>query len=217
MDMEFRAVMLAGALVLAACGATATGEDRSGVPGNQAPPTTAAHPREAEALDELLRASPQGSRILAAAHGDINADGTPDAVVALSHGADDGSHGEEFRSLLLLVRDTGGQLRLAARNDRIIPCRTCGGSLGEPSIHLDADSGSFMLRTEGGTGWLWSNEYLFRQANGDRWTLASIRESAQHRTSDEATSSELTAGDFGVIDFTGFDPATVSASDRLVE
>lgn len=156
--------------------------------------------------DEVRGLLPSGTEVLSLSRGDINADARPDVVVAV-----DGSSGDAKtpRSILLFVRDAEGQLRLAARNDHIVPCAECGGSLGEPGVHLVSRSGSFVLRTEGGTGWHWSNEYSFEHAGSDRWQLVSVSRTRTHRTSHETSSSTRTPGDFGQVDFVDFNPETI--------
>lgn len=191
MERIFRAAVVPGIALLVACGA-----DRSD-PGAADPPA---------AMDDIASLIPAGAEVLAESRGDINADGVPDVVLALEQVPAEGGVSEPVRSLLLLVGSADGGLRSVARNDRIIPCATCGGSLGEPSIHLIAGDGAFTLVTEGGTGALWSNEYTFKHEGDSRWMLESIVETTHSRTGSENTRRALTPDEFGRLEFTAFDP-----------
>jgi hypothetical protein len=205
MDMEFRALGLAGVVLLGACGFTGAGGARAGGETTQ---TASQMVANSPPTEEIASALPAGSIILVSSVGDIDVDGRPDVVVALETAS---AEPEASRSLVLLVRNGAGALEHAGQNDRIVPCAACGGSLGQPSIYLDAGRGFFQLRTEGGTGWLWSNEYLFRRQDG-RWLLQSVVQVQHHRTSHEASSTTLTSSDFGEVDFADFDPASLGAT-----
>ena len=190
MERVFRAAVVLGIALLVACGA-----DRSD-PGSADPP----------AMDDIASLIPAGAEVLAESRGDINDDGVPDLVLALEHVPAEGGASGPVRSLLLMVGSPDGGLRCAARNDRIIPCATCGGALGEPSIHLIAGDGAFTLVIEGGTGSLWSNEYAFRHEGDNRWTLESIIETTHSRTGSENTRRARTSDEFGQVEFSAFDP-----------
>jgi hypothetical protein len=191
-----RGMGFAAATMLAACAVVDAHES-----------LVSASPDGLAAIDELQSLLPAGAEVLASSTGDIDGDLRPDMVVAVD--LDPRAGGDTPRSLLLFVRDTEGQLQLGARNDIIVPCAECGGSLGPPSILLDSGSSHFILRTEGGTGWLWSNEYAFRYSGNGRWQLESVREVASSRTSEETTSTRRTAQDFGSVDFVKFDPHAI--------
>ncbi|MEN1960539.1 hypothetical protein WCE41_09445 [Luteimonas sp. MJ246] len=209
-DMEriFRAATLLGLASLAACGAAGPNPAHATSP-VAGPIASGVDMLNGPAMsDEIHGVLPRGAEVLAVSQGDINADGRPDVVVALDSNAD--AAGARLpRSMLLFVRDAEGQLQLAARNDRIVPCAECGGSLGEPSIHLVSGPGSFMVRTEGGAGWLWSNEYSFEHSGNNTWQLVSVSRMSSHRVSHETSSSNRTADDFGQMDFVDFDPETI--------
>ena len=190
METVFRAVLLALALSLVACATS-----------------------DASAAEDLGGVIPAGTRVLAVSRADVDADGRPDVVAVIEHGNVDGPGPQRSRSLVVYVPDGDG-LRLAARNDRIVPCGTCGGTLGEPSLYLDSEPGSFTLRTEGGSGSLWSNEYVFEFAGDGRWLLQSITHVTSSRTSNETDQSRLASDDFGRIDFVEFDPEVVQAPTR---
>lgn len=64
--------------------------------------------------------------------GDLNADGRKDYVLVVSEPVDENGAWEEGageRSVLILVREAGGDLRLAARNDLVVLCRNFGAFL----------------------------------------------------------------------------------------
>lgn len=209
-DMEriLRAAALAGLAALTACGTVEA--DRGDASPLATRPTSSVDPTDpAFAPDEILGLLPRDTNLLAFSQGDINADGRLDVVVALENSSETAASDLSSRSLQLFLRDAQGHLRLAATNSRIVPCETCGGLMGMPTILLETASGSFMLRTEGGTGWLWSNEYSFTHRGNNRWELASVVRMATHRVSHETTVSEHAQADFGVIDFVEFDPDTI--------
>lgn len=202
MGTVLRMVVFASAWALAACGA---GGLEDAAPEALFPEASSGIGQRPPSTDEFKGLLPSGSEILAVTRGDIDASGHPDVVLAV----DDSTPAEQPRSLLLLVRGDDGNLRLAARNDRIVPCHTCGGSMGEPSVHLDSDTGTFTLTTEGGTGWLWSNEYVFEHDGGDRWLLKTFTRMTSSRTTHESEQTILTSDDLGAIDFVEFDPEAI--------
>lgn len=208
MERIFRAAAMAVLVMLAACGPVEANQDNA--TSSMAPPASGADVTEdPAAADEIRSLLPPDAHVLATSQGDINADGRPDMVVALDNASGEDASGQRPGSLLLFVRDAEGHLQLSARNDRIVPCASCGGSLGAPSIQLRSASGTFMLTAEGGTGWLWSNEYSFTHQGNNRWQLGSIARMATHRTSHETTLSKQAPADFGVVDFAEFDPETI--------
>lgn len=61
--------------------------------------------------------------------GDINNDSIEDLIVIIQSTTDQ----EAFRKILLYVNEKGNQYRLAASNNNIIDCATCGGAgIGDP-------------------------------------------------------------------------------------
>lgn len=187
------------------------------MPGGVMEADAASNTGGATAHGSELRSFVQGeTKIIALSRGDIDADGREDAVLAVDESTTDV---HRPRSLLLLVRGDDGVLRQAARNDRILPCRACGGALGEPWIQLHAGKGMFELVTEGGTGVLWSNEYRFEHQNGGRWKFSSFRRITSSRSDGATEQWELTADalDSGIVDFVRFDPEAMQDSSHVWE
>ena len=149
--------------------------------------------------------------VLEVATADLNRDGRPDYLIALQPAGaeEEGELDERPRPLLIVVRSADGTLELAARNDRAIFCRDCGGMMGDPFQGLDASPGRFTIRHYGGSAWRWSDETTFAWSRRDRsWQLVEVKTESFHASDpDNGESETLTPPkDFGKIDFREFDP-----------
>lgn len=163
---------------------------------------------------ELERFVDAGARPVCAQPGDVNADGTPDFVLVIERlgvyytGAE---LQNAKRALLVLVREPGGSLRLAARSDHAVMCSQCGGVFGDPFEGVEAQPGSFTVYHYGGSAWRWRADYTFAYVpSAGTWRLAKVKE-LTHWTLDPNKIQErtfTTPGDFGAIDLARFRPET---------
>src|SRR5688500_11188318 len=101
---------------------------------------------------ELERFVDAGARPVCAQPGDVDGDGAQDFVLVIERlgvyytGAD---RQNAKRALLVLVREPGGALRLAARSDHAVMCSQCGGIFGDPFEGVEAQPGSFTFKHYG--------------------------------------------------------------------
>jgi hypothetical protein len=146
-------------------------------------------------------------RLVASASGDINNDGESDAVIVLS--AEQQAAKGAPRTVLLLVRDPSGSFRLAARNDKLVPCADCGGMFGDPLASISTDRGRVTVVNEGGAGIYWSDEFVFKHVADDGWRLDRVVRTATQRSTAETKRLELGEKDFGVVSFDAFDPESL--------
>jgi hypothetical protein len=163
-------------------------------------------------MDDLHVFATNGRKILAFKVGDLNGDGTPDALLVL----DPPSTGNEKlgegagRSLLILIRNAQGQLQKASENDKIVPCAQCGGIAGDPFSYLRIGKESFTVVTEGGSREHWSNEYTFAYSlKHNAWLLSDVKREVTDQGTGKQKKIDLTTKDFGMIIFNDFDPSTL--------
>lgn len=122
-------------------------------------------------------------------------------------GDDDIEQGQ--RPVLILVRQGDGTLELAARNDAVAYCSTCGGMMGDPFVGAEVGTRTFTVSNYGGSAWRWSNEFRFDYSRrDDAWQLVRVTESSFHAGDPEKTKTTIRRPpkDFGKIGFAEFDP-----------
>lgn len=153
-----------------------------------------------------------GTRPLCAVGGDLNGDGLGDFVLVLEQANVPDSIAritETPRPLLVVVREPGGALRVAARNDHVVYCSACGGVFGDPFGGVGVEAGSFTVFHYGGSAWRWRADYTFRYApSAGTWRLARVVEVSYHTSKPDAVEqTTFVAPDhFGEIDLARFHP-----------
>jgi hypothetical protein len=116
---------------------------------------------------------------------------------------------EHPRSMFVVTMSADKKPHLAARNDRVVFCKECGGIFGDPFLEVVAERNGFTVRHYGGSSWRWANEFTFRYSRRDRaWQLVKVVETSFHATDpeNETTDTYKPDRDFGKIDFIDFDP-----------
>ncbi|HEU0015659.1 MAG TPA: hypothetical protein VFQ45_18425 [Longimicrobium sp.] len=167
--------------------------------------------RDAGAPAELVPFVPAGSRALCSVAADLDRDGLYDWVMVTEPAHDDvgdSAVDDHPRTLLVLLRESGGALHQAVRNDRVVLCYGCGGSF-DPFDALEAKAGMIKVYHFGGRGWRWRADYTFEYAPAVRtWRLAEVSEVEVHSGDPDNTMKQTRRGprDFGEIDLAGFDP-----------
>lgn len=179
----------------------------------------------------LLALVPAGWEVLAWQRADLNADGRPDLVYVLQPQRAAGAPAsagirpdvddrlavdERPRPLVVALAAADGRLRVAARNDRVVRCRACGGVWPEPFEALTAWRGGFALAHYGGSGLRWSERWRFdHDARAGTWFVSAWvdgwdtpgREQHLHRT--------LVRGrHFGSVRFEQLDPEVFHTRQR---
>lgn len=180
--------------------------------------TTAAASEESRALTpgavptELRPFVLRGTKAIAIERGDLNGDGRADFVLVLerqkARPSDDVIE-EGQRPILILVRQSDGTLKLAARNDAAAYCSTCGGVMGDPFVGVQVGAKTFTVSNYGGSGWRWTADYRFNYSRrDDTWQLVRVTESSFHASEPNKakTTVRRPPKDFGKIAFADFDP-----------
>lgn len=171
-----------------------------------------------EIMKDQLDAFVEGAmKILDSQQGDLKGNGGRGIVLVLeSTGTGNEKLGEgEPRTVLLITRDSAGELKKAGKNDRIIPCAQCGGMTGDPFGYVQVGEGRFAVLTEGGSRERWSNEYTFKYSTEQQdWLLDKVVRTVTDTETGEEKHIELTNKEFGTIRFEAFDPA---ALPKIVE
>ena len=177
---------------------------------------------QAGAVPDAIEVPREVAVLVPAAHapialekGDLNSDGLADLILVTEDtngttvGEGAGTYLEHRRALLVLVRTAAGSLRIAARSDRVVYCRECGGTMGDPFEGLTIDGTRFSVSHYGGSGWRWSNEFTFGYSRRDRaWQLVRVEESSFHAFEPDQKQETVyrPPRDFGKIDLRDFDP-----------
>jgi hypothetical protein len=150
---------------------------------------------------------------IALENGDLNADGRKDHILVVSEIVHEDAAWEEGageRSVLILIREPGGTLRLAAQNGAVIYCRNCGGVFGDPFAGVNIRGTSFSINNYGGSNDRWSYSYTFAYSRRDRtWQLVRVVDESFRTFDPKHTmrSRVYTAPkNFGLINFADFDP-----------
>ena len=156
---------------------------------------------------ELQRFVEKNTTAIAVERGDLNRDGRSDYILVLER-PDEGDV-EGPRSLLILVRNADGSLKLAKRSDKAVYCRECGGMLGDPFQGITIKKDRFVIHHYGGSSWRWTNDFTFAWSRRDQtWQLVRV-ESRDFHAGDPETEKlivEKPPRDFGKIDLADFDP-----------
>jgi len=156
-----------------------------------------------------------GSIPIALEKADLDRDGRPDWLLVLEYAQAridprDRYEEEGPRALLLLRRAPDGRLVMAARNDRVVFCRGCGGMMGDPFQGLEAGPGRFTVTNAGGSRYRWSRAYTFAWSRSDAaWQLVRVEDGSldihdpQQR---EKRRVRRPPKDYGKIDFKAYQP-----------
>jgi len=145
--------------------------------------------------------------------GDLNADGRKDFVLVLSEPVAEDAQYEEgagARSVLVLIREAGGTLSLAARNDAVVYCKVCGGVFGDPFAGVSIRGAQFTISNYGGSNDRWAYDYTFGYSRRDRtWQLVRVVDTSFHTLDPKRTQRRhvyTPPKSFGLINFADFDP-----------
>ena len=155
----------------------------------------------------------KGKIAIALEKSDLNADGRQDMILVTSEFIPENADWEEGageRSVMILVRESNGSLRLSARNDLAVLCRNCGGVFGDPFAGVDVRGTRFTINNYGGSNDRWSYSYTFDYSRRDKtWQLVKVVDESFHALDPKHTTKRrvyLPPKNFGLINFADFDP-----------
>ena len=145
--------------------------------------------------------------------GDLNGVGRKDFILVTSEPvaeSDPYEEGAGSRSVMILVREADGSLKLAARNDLVAMCKACGGMFGDPFDGIDVKGTRFTVLNYGGSAHRWAYHYTFAYSRRDRtWQAVRVEELNYHNLDPDRTMKRRVytpPKDFGLITFADFDP-----------
>lgn len=163
-------------------------------------------------MEELKAFATDSARILEAKKGELTGMGGVDAILVLDpyvSGLQKLGEGP-CRSVLLLVRDDDGGLRLARTNQRIVPNASCGGVAGDPFGYVSLEMGGFTIVNGGGSRERWSDEYTFVYApERADWFVSKVTRQVSDSETGLEKRIDLTPVEFGAVAFHDFDPADI--------
>ena len=152
---------------------------------------------------------PDGHVALDTTYGDINQDGIMDLVLVTCHPNEIVFDTVEYyRPLILLLGQKNGGYELAARNDKVVGCVTCGGMMGDSFTGITTHLGEFTVEHFGGSNWRWSHDITFRYSSEKQnWFLYKIVDISYHVANpDNATTEMKSVTDFGIVPFEKYNP-----------
>jgi hypothetical protein len=150
----------------------------------------------------------EGYSILDTIFGDLNKDAKEDCALILKSKEEEKekSFEEINRPLLLLLGTKEGKFELAARNDRVVYCKQCGGVFGDPYTGVTIKNGYFSVEHYGGSNWRWTRVITFKyDEKKKKWFLSRDGGDSFHTSEPEKVETQIkTTKDFGVISFEEF-------------
>jgi hypothetical protein len=146
--------------------------------------------------------------------GDLNGDGKKDFILVLDKPRDPKTEfdetGDVERPTLILVRDAANKLSVAARNDGVVLCRSCGGVFGDPFAGIQIDGTRFTISNYGGSNDRWAYDYTFAYSRRDNtWQLVRAEETTFQALDPNRTTRKhvyTPPKDYGLINFADFQP-----------
>jgi hypothetical protein len=153
----------------------------------------------------LQRFVEKGATPIAVEKGDLNRDGRSDYILVVEHAGKE----DAPRSLLVIVGNADGSLKLARRSEKAVYCRECGGVFGDPFNGIEIRKDRFVVHHYGGSSWRWTNDATFAWSRRDRtWQLVRVETSSFHAgdPENEERKTHTSPRDFGKIDLAEFDP-----------
>jgi hypothetical protein len=176
------------------------------------PLAAAAQSEEVQVPAEVRPFVEAGTKAIALEAADLNGDGRGDFVLVLERenpAKDEDDFPVNQRPLLVLVRDEGGRLAAAKRNERLVMCSQCGGVFGDPFEAVEAGRNTFTVHFYGGSNWRWKYSYKFNYSRLDKtWQLVRAEEISYHTSDPDKMKTRVFTPpkDYGKVDLADFDP-----------
>ena len=170
--------------------------------------------------DEVKPFVEAGMKAIAYAKSDLNGDGTLDYIVVLETIKEPQeviSADTTERPTLIIVRDKNKKLSLAARNERVVFCRTCAGGMGDPFDDITIERGGFSITNRGGNRERWIGIYEFKYSRRDNnWQLARVVDMNYDSGNPNPVYKKTYTSPkyFGKINFADFDPENFKGKGR---
>lgn len=191
--------------------ATAVAQQATVKPASAAPAAADINKEGNTAMD-IASLVPDGYKTVSIEKADLDGDGAEDALLLVEE-ANNGSMvaGEGAKRILhLVLAEASGKYRIVSSNEKIVPCKTCGGIAGDPFAYVKAEDKGFVVVVSGGSRERWSSEYRFtRPTSGLDWMLSSVKKDVVDTESDAKEERSFGPAELGQVSFSDFDPAKV--------
>jgi hypothetical protein len=172
-----------------------------------ATPLPASNSQTVVLTPELQRFVEKGTRPIEIERADLNGDGRSDFILVIENLSPADATEEIERTLLIIVRESRGTLRVAARSDSAVRDDLCGGTFGDCFQGVSAKTKAFTISEFGGSGSRWSRESTFRFSSRDQtWQLVRVEESEFHVRAPDKIKRKVYVPprDFGKIDISEY-------------
>lgn len=148
---------------------------------------------------------PDGYEVLDTKHGDLNRDAITDAILILKT-INEPSQEDAPRPLLLIFGIEGGRYQLLERNNKVVLCKSCGGSFGDPYQNIVIKRGFFSIEHYGGSAMRWTRIITFKYNPSLNTFLLHRDAGASFHASDPDTQEEIVSNrqDYGNVYFSDF-------------
>jgi len=150
-----------------------------------------------------------GTRPIEIVRADLNGDGLSDFILVLEKlPTADESHMLE-RTLLIIVRQAGGTLKLARRSESAVRDDDCGGPFGDCFQGVTAKDRAFTITEYGGGSWRFDRKSTFRFSSRDQtWQLVRVEEWSFHVSNPSKVKRKVYVPprNYGKIDISEYDP-----------
>jgi hypothetical protein len=113
-------------------------------------------------LQKIRNFIPPDYALLDSASGDLNGDGLTDYVLILENKSENSKNSSGVRPLLLLLGTEKNNLELAARNDSVVLCKSCGGIYDDPFQKVTIRDGFLSVQHLIGSTWKWTRVISFK-------------------------------------------------------
>ncbi|MGC9562549.1 hypothetical protein [Brachymonas sp. M4Q-1] len=158
---------------------------------------------------------PQGYKIIQVQQGDLNNDEITDALILIEEkNSTSELAGEGAKRILMVITGKeGGGYEVAARNNKLVPCKTCGGISGDPFGYMNIQpGGAIHLLVEGGSREHWSSEYFFKFNESQKnWSIEKILMESSDSESGKSISRKYLPKNIKQGEFSAFDPNALAA------
>ena len=138
---------------------------------------------------------------------DLNNDHLPDLLLVMEQATDTTQTDQNgTRQLYILLQQNGGLYKLAAQNNKVVYCQTCGGVMGDPYMGIAINNdGSFTVSNYGGSAWRWGIDFTFAYKNNDFFWIKETSTTFSSTDPEHGETKQRTETQLGTVRFNDFD------------
>lgn len=154
---------------------------------------------------------PSNGKPISVCVADLNGDSTNDYLIAFQYEKKVSENETDNSDRELFIITNAGKYSIAAQNEKILMCSTCGGLQEDPLQGIMAKKKKFTVIHNGGSSDRWTVIDEFAYSNRDKkWQLIKVENTTYSNLQDPGktmqTTIEKPPKDFGLINFEDFDP-----------